>query len=199
MDKSRSRYERHKKYLKKPNNSPGSNSPATNTYSKQDASPYSDQDLSPLETADSYRLNTSPDIILQQNSSEDAVDPPHPKMHFLNIPSLSDLSSGLQSQLDEGTRITLTRPDNYVGSSADNNSFERKQEIQVEAALHQPSTDTDDGSRSLPTTADSLDLDKLIPIIHSASYYLRSPHDCPLGRGNWMLDIEAKDGQRRQK
>jgi hypothetical protein len=45
------------------------------------------------------------------------------------------------------------------------------------------------------TIADSLDIDKLIPIIHCASYYLRSPEDCPLARGNWMLDIEAKDGQ----
>lgn len=45
------------------------------------------------------------------------------------------------------------------------------------------------------TIADSLDIDKLIPIIHSASYYLRSPQDCLLARGNWMLDIEDKDGQ----
>jgi hypothetical protein len=45
------------------------------------------------------------------------------------------------------------------------------------------------------TIEDSLDLDKLIPIIHSASYYFRTPKDCPFGRGNWILDIRAKDGQ----
>ena len=45
------------------------------------------------------------------------------------------------------------------------------------------------------TIEDSLDIDKLLPIIRCASYYLRSPKDCPLARGNWMLDIEAKDGQ----
>ncbi len=45
------------------------------------------------------------------------------------------------------------------------------------------------------TIADSLDIEVLLPIIHSVSYYLRSPQDCPLARGNWILDIEAKDGQ----
>ena len=45
------------------------------------------------------------------------------------------------------------------------------------------------------TIADSLDLDILIPMIHSCSYYLRSPQDCPLARGNWILDIESNDGQ----
>lgn len=45
------------------------------------------------------------------------------------------------------------------------------------------------------TIEDSLDIDKLIPIIGSTSYYLRKPQDCPVGRGNWVLDIEDKDGQ----
>jgi len=44
------------------------------------------------------------------------------------------------------------------------------------------------------TIADDLDLDKLCPNIKSVEYYLRSKEDCPLGRGNWMLDITLKQG-----
>jgi len=45
------------------------------------------------------------------------------------------------------------------------------------------------------TIEDSIDVDKLIRIIYSTSYYLRSPQECPFGRGNWILDIRTKDGQ----
>ncbi|HEY2811795.1 MAG TPA: hypothetical protein VGJ00_10465 [Rhabdochlamydiaceae bacterium] len=45
------------------------------------------------------------------------------------------------------------------------------------------------------TIADSWDLDILLPMIRSASYYFRSPQDCPFARGNWLLDIRMKDGQ----
>lgn len=44
------------------------------------------------------------------------------------------------------------------------------------------------------TIVDHIDLEKLMPHVHSVSYYLRSAKDCPLARGNWMLDIQMKDG-----
>jgi hypothetical protein len=45
------------------------------------------------------------------------------------------------------------------------------------------------------TIDDHLEIDMLLPFVYSVSYYRRNPEDCPLARGNWMVDIRLKDGQ----
>jgi hypothetical protein len=45
------------------------------------------------------------------------------------------------------------------------------------------------------TIADHLHLDALLPNVRCVSYYLRSPQECPFGRGNWLVDIEMCNGQ----
>jgi hypothetical protein len=44
------------------------------------------------------------------------------------------------------------------------------------------------------TIADDINFDKLLPIMHSLSYYYRDPEACPFNHGNWILDIQFKDG-----
>ncbi len=45
------------------------------------------------------------------------------------------------------------------------------------------------------TIANDFNLDELLIISKEISYYYRAPEDCPFNRGNWILDIEFKNGQ----
>lgn len=44
------------------------------------------------------------------------------------------------------------------------------------------------------TIKDVLNIDDIKKIISSVTFYYRPPRDCPLSRGNWILDLELLDG-----
>jgi hypothetical protein len=44
------------------------------------------------------------------------------------------------------------------------------------------------------TIADDLNFDELVKNIKSMNIYFRYPRDCPFARGNWLIDLQFKDG-----
>lgn len=45
------------------------------------------------------------------------------------------------------------------------------------------------------TIEDHMYIDALLENGSSFTYYYREPHDCPFGKGNWILDMIGKDGE----
>src|ERR1700678_2908926 len=44
------------------------------------------------------------------------------------------------------------------------------------------------------TIADDFEIEKMAPLIHDMTIYLRKKEDCPFNRGNWMIDIRLING-----